>query len=825
MEAVGGKHEPASAAGAPGTIRPSIWNALPHYLPFLVFPLLIAAAVFGGWWIAGPVVLLLLVNIADSALGRKYAGMGLRNMDPGKARESRFIPHRVSVWAWAVLYPPVLLFTLWSILAAGHPSLWELLLLAVALGCSAQMAYSVGHELIHSHSTFERRVGELLLSSFSFAQSATEHIYAHHALAGTPADAVSAPRGMSFWQFLPRAVASSLTESWRIERNRLARRRLPARHYTNPFWRYGLLTAAWYAAAYWMNGAWGLLILFLASAIGIVLVRLVDYIQHYGLQRIQLPDGRFESVQAHHAWSAASRIRNWIYCNQQRHPDHHVWPTRRFPLLQHRGEDSAPQLPKPYASMCLLALFPRRWFRLMDPEVEAWRKRFYPLVGDWSAYDCRAFAARPSAHQTIAEILGTSPRLGRWVNDIPELLDNLESREFTDLDLPEGFGPDPEFESVARQGLTRLYWTREFDAGEMKQRVSECPAQGAHEAAEVARNLANDKAFQVEIHMLRGNLTPREARVALSNIAEGSIAALLSRIEEELASWRAPSGEAGIAVALPVDPAVGQSALGGRLDLFCAFLGSPEYFTELAHRFFDALREYSRGNLLFAPIADEQRMRPPLPINSFPEHFQRAGAADDLLELARARCIHTSGSDDTARSFETARRDALCRGAAREALISRLCGAPWGENGAGLQSIENMRGGIRDIERAARLLQLILARESTETPTSDEASLFKAAAEHGVIPSEAAEGLAEAAERWQSLAETLRMIAPETFDIASASPEARNVIARSCGLRNFEDLDAAIRDSASRAAAGLEAVRQLCPAPAEPVDMQPTSAR
>ena len=815
MEAVGSEHGTAISAGAPGTIRPSIWRALPHFLPFLILPLLIVAALFSGWWTAGPVVFLLLVEIADSAIGMKKSGMGLRNMDPGRTRETQLIPYRVSVWGWAMLYPPVLLFTLWSILAVGHPSLWELLLLAVSLGCSARIAYGVGHELIHSHSVLERRMGELLLSSFSFAHSATEHVYAHHVLVGTPADAVSAPRGMSFWRYLPRATASTLTESWRIERNRLSRRRRTTWHYTNPFWRYGLLTAAWYAVAYWMDGASGLLVLFLASVIGITLVRLVDYIQHYGLQRIQLPDGRFESVQAHHAWSAASRIQNWVYGNQQRHPDHHVWPTRRFPLLQHRGEDSAPQLPRPYASMCLLALFPRQLFNLMDPEVEAWRKRFYPLVGDWNAYDCPAFAARPSAYQTIAEILGTSPRLGRWVNEVPELLDNLESREFTDLDLPEGFGPDPEFESVARQGLTRLYWTREFDAGEMRQRVSECPARGAREAAEVARNLANDKAFQVEIHMLRGNLTPREARVALSTIAEGSITALLSRIEDDLASWRAPRGEAGIAVAIPVDPSIGQGALGGRLDLLSAYFGSPEYFSELADRFFEALREYSRGNLLFEPIADNRRMRPPLAVPSFSEHFQNADAANDLLDLARARCIHASGSDDTAHRFEAARRDALSRGAAREALIARLCDGPWGENGADLQSFQHMRGGFVDMERSARLLQLILARESTTTPTSDEASVFKAAAEHGVIPTEAAEGLSEAIASWQILSETLRMIAGEDFDFATASPGARAVIVRSCGLRKFEDVDAAVHVTASRASAGLEAVRQLCTAPSK----------
>lgn len=36
--------------------------------------------------------------------------------------------------------------------------------------------------------------------------------------------------------------------------------------------------------------------------------------------------------------------------------------------------ETAPQLPAGYASMLRLALVPPLWRRVMDPEVEAWRK-------------------------------------------------------------------------------------------------------------------------------------------------------------------------------------------------------------------------------------------------------------------------------------------------------------------------------------------------------------------------------------------------------------------------------------------------------------------
>ena len=45
--------------------------------------------------------------------------------------------------------------------------------------------------------------------------------------------------------------------------------------------------------------------------------------------------------------------------------------------------------------------------------------------------------------------------MAEWINAAPELLDCLEDREFTDLDLPDGFGPDTGFETIARKGLAR----------------------------------------------------------------------------------------------------------------------------------------------------------------------------------------------------------------------------------------------------------------------------------------------------------------------------------------------------------------------------------
>jgi alkane 1-monooxygenase len=71
----------------------------------------------------------------------------------------------------------------------------------------------------------------------------------------------------------------------------------------------------------------------------------VNYIEHYGLTRGHLGDGRYEHVKPRHSWNADHRVSNWLLINLQRHSDHHYKPDRRFPLLQTYGPKEAPQLP------------------------------------------------------------------------------------------------------------------------------------------------------------------------------------------------------------------------------------------------------------------------------------------------------------------------------------------------------------------------------------------------------------------------------------------------------------------------------------------------
>jgi len=164
-------------------------------------------------------------------------GTDERNINPRQSG-SQLFGFKLAVWLWVAIYPVVFVFAFWQVFMADYLALWEGVLIVLSLGAMARLALNAGHDMMHRRAVWEHRIGEFLMASVSFPQEITEHIYVHHAHIGTPMDAVSAPKGQSFWQFLPRSVARSYIDTWRVERDRLARRRLSVWHHTNPVWRF-----------------------------------------------------------------------------------------------------------------------------------------------------------------------------------------------------------------------------------------------------------------------------------------------------------------------------------------------------------------------------------------------------------------------------------------------------------------------------------------------------------------------------------------------------------------------------------------------------------
>jgi alkane 1-monooxygenase len=214
-------------------------------------------------------------------------------------------------------------------------ALWEKLQLAVGVGIVAGAVGIVyAHELLHQRSRLERWLGDLLLAQVLYSHFRSEHLRVHHLHVGTPRDPVSARYGEGFHRFFLRVLRECPSSAWAAERALLARRGLTMWSRRNPFWLYWALQGGFLLLALALGGWEGLGLFVLQAVVAIWQLELINYVEHYGLTRKHLGDGRYEHVRPRHSWNAAHRASNWFLINLQRHSDHHFKPDRRYPLLQ-----------------------------------------------------------------------------------------------------------------------------------------------------------------------------------------------------------------------------------------------------------------------------------------------------------------------------------------------------------------------------------------------------------------------------------------------------------------------------------------------------------
>ena len=185
----------------------------------------------------------------------------------------------------------------------------------------------------------------------------------------TPADPASARFGESFWAFLPRTVAGSLRSAWSIAA--AAQRRKGQRVWSlrNDVLNAWALSMVLFGATIAAFGPAVVPFIVVQAVFGFSLLEVVNYIEHYGLLRQKLPNGRYERCRPEHSWNSNNVVSNLLLYHLERHSDHHANPTRRYQSLRHF--DEAPQLPSGYALMIGLAYVPPLWRRVMDRRVLA----------------------------------------------------------------------------------------------------------------------------------------------------------------------------------------------------------------------------------------------------------------------------------------------------------------------------------------------------------------------------------------------------------------------------------------------------------------------
>jgi alkane 1-monooxygenase len=351
------------------------WKAL-GYLLIFVIPLLMPLSAWLGGYFAAPNVtawfalfsLFVLLPAADYVIGRD-------RQNPAPEAIAGLEAQRYYRWLTLLCAPACLAALAFSAHYYAHTPLSTLGQIGWLISqgvVGGIVAINVAHELIHKSSALEQSAGGLLLASVSYGGFKIEHVRGHHVHVSTPLDASSARFGQTVYGFVSRSIPRNIMAAFRIEAARLRKLGHSPWHWRNELWLlHGTSAALALALGVWLGPAG--VVFFVVQSIGaFVSLEIINYLEHYGLERALQKDGRYERTTHLHSWNSNHLLTNLILFQLQRHSDHHENARRRYQALLHH--DDSPQLPGGYAAMFLLALVPPLWFAVINPRVLAHRQ-------------------------------------------------------------------------------------------------------------------------------------------------------------------------------------------------------------------------------------------------------------------------------------------------------------------------------------------------------------------------------------------------------------------------------------------------------------------
>lgn len=285
---------------------------------------------------------------------------------PVMARDSYY---RVLLYVAIALLFIDFLVVAWFIATQNLPW-WSYLVLTLGTGFASSGSILIGHELGHKQDRVDRLAAQVVNGLVGYGHFCIEHNRGHHVNVATPEDCVSARMGESIYRFMLREIPGALKRGLLLERERLAK-------LGHGFWSiHNEVLASW--------------MLTLAIALGLVAtfgwivapfivihhfyawygLTQANYVEHYGLLRQKLANGRYELPEPRHSWNTNHIYSNLISFHLQRHSDHHANALRPYQTL--RDFKDLPRLPSGYPGSFGLAAIPPLWFKVMDRKLMEW---------------------------------------------------------------------------------------------------------------------------------------------------------------------------------------------------------------------------------------------------------------------------------------------------------------------------------------------------------------------------------------------------------------------------------------------------------------------
>ncbi len=334
------------------------WN----YLILLFLPaMVIAGYLLGGWWN-------FLVPVCC------FAAYPVSNLFLGSSEDHAHTYHTYSSSMYsriALIFVPVLfVLTGYCVYRAGTLFMNTVSFtgLVLSLGIvNGVLGFTLAHEFIHHFTKRDQAAGYLLLLQNNYMHYGIEHVWGHHVYACTPEDPHTACLDESLYTFLPRAIATTYKNAWKIEAKRLLRSSSALFSVHNRMLIFGTLQILLMLLILFFIGSKALLFFLLQNMVSILLLHIINYMQHYGLMRKTTGAGNYERLDVHHAWNTGRHNKSVDLFHLENHADHHMRPQVSFEKLVHKQE--SPEHPAGYSFMILLSFIPPLWFKIMNKRI------------------------------------------------------------------------------------------------------------------------------------------------------------------------------------------------------------------------------------------------------------------------------------------------------------------------------------------------------------------------------------------------------------------------------------------------------------------------
>jgi alkane 1-monooxygenase len=226
---------------------------------------------------------------------------------------------------------------------------------------------NVAHELGHRTDQVSQFFAKAGLLFVLYQHFFIEHNRGHHKNVSTMSDPATARKNEMVYAFFFRSIMGQYLDAWKLENERLKRENKTIWSWNNEMIQFSIYEMLYLLVVGLLFG-FALVPFAVAIAfVGVLLLEIINYIEHYGLQRKILPSGRPERVLPKHSWNSDHEMGRILLFELTRHSDHHYKSTRKYQILRHM--DDSLQLPLGYPGSMLLALMPRLWFAIINKKI------------------------------------------------------------------------------------------------------------------------------------------------------------------------------------------------------------------------------------------------------------------------------------------------------------------------------------------------------------------------------------------------------------------------------------------------------------------------